>query len=213
MKQKKSYLSKLLLLATITLFFSCGSKKQASHYSVQDEIGEKLAEYEAAGWKMHGSSRTLRGVLSSVIDRLNANPDLIEVTGTANNFDVISNGKETAAANASNRYAATATRLVKGAIDSDVQLSQALGTERDNLYAAYSSTVERLIRGDLKEAYALERDRQDGKKDCEIHYLIDETKAQTRREAAMKKALESIDLDQKYADKIREHVNKRPDIE
>ena len=213
MKQKKFYSTQLLLLAAIALFFSCGSKKQASHYSVQDEISEKLAEYKTAGWQIQGSSRTLRGVLSSVIDRLNENPDLVEVTGTANNFAVVSIGKEAAAANASNRYAATATRLVKGAIDSDAQLSQALGTERDNLYAAYSSTVERLIRGDLKEAYTLVRNRQDGKVDCEIHYLIDEVKAQASREAAMKKALDNVDLDQKYADKIREHVNKRPDIE
>ncbi len=213
MKQKKSKLSQLILFASIALLFSCGSKKQASHYSVQDEISEKLAEYKAGGWQMQGSSRTLRGVLSSVIERLNENPDLVEVTGTANNFAVISNGKEAAAANASNRYAATATRLVKGTIDSDAQLSQTLGTERDNLYAAYSSTVERLIRGDLKEAYTLVRNRQNGKMDCEIHYLIDEVKAQTSREAAIKKALDNVDIDQKYADKIREHVNKRPDIE
>ena len=208
MKQKKSKLSQLILFASIALLFSCGSKKQASHYSVQDEISEKLAEYKAGGWQMQGSSRTLRGVLSSVIERLNENPDLVEVTGTANNFAVISNGKEAAAANASNRYAATATRLVKGTIDSDAQLSQTLGTERDNLYAAYSSTVERLIRGDLKEAYTLVRNRQNGKMDCEIHYLIDEVKAQTSREAAIKKALDNVDIDQKYADKIREHVNK-----
>ena len=213
MKQKKSKLSQLILFASIALLFSCGSKKQASHYSVQDEISEKLAEYKAGGWQMQGSSRTLRGVLSSVIERLNENPDLVEVTGTANNFAVISNGKEAAAANASNRYAATATRLVKGTIDSDAQLSQTLGTERDNLYAAYTSTVERLIRGDLKEAYTLVRNRQNGKMDCEIHYLIDEVKAQTSREAAIKKALDNVDIDQKYADKIREHVNKRPDIE
>ena len=213
MKQIKSKLSQLILFASIALLFSCGSKKQASHYSVQDEISEKLAEYKAGGWQMQGSSRTLRGVLSSVIERLNENPDLVEVTGTANNFAVISNGKEAAAANASNRYAATATRLVKGTIDSDAQLSQTLGTERDNLYAAYSSTVERLIRGDLKEAYTLVRNRQNGKMDCEIHYLIDEVKAQTSREAAIKKALDNVDIDQKYADKIREHVNKRPDIE
>ena len=213
MKQKKSKLSQLILFASIALLFSCGSKKQASHYSVQDEISEKLAEYKAGGWQMQGSSRTLRGVLSSVIERLNENPDLVEVTGTANNFAVISNGKEAAAANASNRYAATATRLVKGTIDSDAQLSQTLGTERDNLYAAYSSTVERLIRGDLKEAYTLVRNRQNGKMDCEIHYMIDEVKAQTSREAAIKKALDNVDIDQKYADKIREHVNKRPDIE
>lgn len=114
MKQKKFYSTQLLLLAAIALFFSCGSKKQASHYSVQDEISEKLAEYKTAGWQIQGSSRTLRGVLSSVIDRLNENPDLVEVTGTANNFAVVSIGKEAAAANASNRYAATATRLVKG---------------------------------------------------------------------------------------------------
>ena len=189
MKQKKSKLSQLILFASIALLFSCGSKKQASHYSVQDEISEKLAEYKAGGWQMQGSSRTLRGVLSSVIERLNENPDLVEVTGTANNFAVISNGKEAAAANASNRYAATATRLVKGTIDSDAQLSQTLGT------------------------YTLVRNRQNGKMDCEIHYLIDEVKAQTSREAAIKKALDNVDIDQKYADKIREHVNKRPDIE
>ena len=80
MKQKKFYSTQLLLLAAIALFFSCGSKKQASHYSVQDEISEKLAEYKTAGWQIQGSSRTLRGVLSSVIDRLNENPDLVEVT-------------------------------------------------------------------------------------------------------------------------------------
>ena len=90
MKQKKFYSTQLLLLAAIALFFSCGSKKQASHYSVQDEISEKLAEYKTAGWQIQGSSRTLRGVLSSVIDRLNENPDLVEVTGTANNFAVVS---------------------------------------------------------------------------------------------------------------------------
>ena len=96
MKQKKFYSTQLLLLAAIALFFSCGSKKQASHYSVQDEISEKLAEYKTAGWQIQGSSRTLRGVLSSVIDRLNENPDLVEVTGTANNFAVVSIGKEAA---------------------------------------------------------------------------------------------------------------------
>ena len=213
MKLQNLFFSKLFLLISITLFFSCGSKKQTAQYSVQDEINEKISEYKNAGWQIHGSSRTLRGVLNSVINRLNENPDLIEITGTANNFIVVSNGKEAAASNASNRYAATATRLIEGSIENDVQLSQSLGTERDNLYAAYSSKVERLIRGELKEAYALIRSRQDGKMDCEIHYLIDEVKAQTIRETAMKNALEDVKLDQKYADKIREHIKKRPEIE
>lgn len=212
MRQKRNFLIRFLFVGSLTLLLSCGSKKEAT-YSVQDEISEKLAEYKSGGWQMQGSSRTLRGVLSSVIDRLNQNPDLTEVTGTANNFTVISSGKEAASTNASNRYAAAATRLVKGAIENDAQLSQALGVERDNLYAAYSTSIERLIRGDLKEAYTLIRTRQDGKLDCEIHYLIDESQAQNRREAAMRETLKEVDLDQEYANKIYDHINKRPSVE
>ena len=212
MRQKRNILIKSLFLGSFALLLSCGSKKEVTYNEV-DEVSEKLAEFKSAGWQIQGSSRTLRGVLTSVIDRLNQNPDLIEVTGTANNFTVISIGKGAASTYASNRYAAAATRLVKGAIENDAQLSQSLGTERDNLYAAYSTAIERLIRGDLKEAYTLIRTRQDGKLDCEIHYLIDESQAQNRREAAMRETLNKVDLDKEYANKIYDHVNKRPSVE
>lgn len=208
-------LMKLSLLGFVALVcFSCGSKKQtAPVYSPQNEMEEKLAEYKTAGWQIQGSSRTMRGLLTMVIDKMNENPELIEITGTANNFTVVSNGKEAAASNASNRYAASATRLVKGRIENDSKLVQALGEERDKLYAAYSSSVERLIRGELKEAYTLMRTRPDGKFDCEIHYLIDEAKAKAARDAAIAEAQKEIAADQKFGNDIKSYVEQKPEIE
>lgn len=199
----------VLLLCT-----SCGSKKNAvARYSPQDEIEEKLAEYKSNGWQIQGTSRTMRAMITMMIDKLSENPNLVEITGTANNFSVMSNGKEAASANASNRYAASATRLVQGSIESDSKLVQALGEERDKLYAAYSSSVEKLIRGELKEAYTLIRTRPDGKFDCEIHYLMDEATARSAREEALKAAEKEIESDQEFGNKIKDYVTQKPEIQ
>lgn len=200
-------------LFIILLLTSCGSNKNAtSNKGIQGEIEEKLAEYKSNGWQVQGTSRTMRALVSMAIGKLDEDPELIEITGTANNFAVISNGKEAAASNASNRYAASATRLVQGRIANDSKLVQALGEERDKLYAAYSSSVERLIRGELKEAYTLIRTRPDGKFDCEIHYLVDEAKAKATREEAMREAQKEIRSDQEFGNQIHDYVKLKPEI-
>lgn len=198
----------------ILLLISCGgNKKTAANKGIQGEIEEKLAEYKSNGWQVQGTSRTMRALVSTAIGKLDEDPELIEITGTANNFAVISNGKEAAASNASNRYAASATRLVQGRIANDSKLVQALGEERDKLYAAYSSSVERLIRGELKEAYTLIRTRPDGKFDCEIHYLIDETKAKATREEAIREAQKEVLSDQTFGNQIHDYVKIKPEIQ
>lgn len=68
MRQKRNILIKSLFLGSFALLLSCGSKKEVTYNEV-DEVSEKLAEFKSAGWQIQGSSRTLRGVLTSVIDR------------------------------------------------------------------------------------------------------------------------------------------------
>lgn len=196
----------------LVLCISCGSSKKGGKvYGVQDEIEEKISQNKTQGWQIQGTSRTMRGVLTSVIENLRDDPKLVEVTGTANNFSVISTGKQAAAADASNQYARAAAQHVEGRISNDASLVQALGEERDKFYAAYSTHVARLIRGELKEAYTLTRTRQDGKLDCEIHYLVGEPEAAVVREKALEQAKKEIASDMEFGRKIDKYVKEKPE--
>lgn len=211
MKGKRFVMLAFIACTSILFCQSCGTgKKTTKGYTTQNEIDEKLKEYNVAGWQIQGSSRTMRVLISSTIQQLTDNPELIEITGTANNFMVISNGKEAAAANAANRYAAGATKLIRGRMENDNSLIQSLGEERDKLYAAYSGAIERLIVGELKEIYTLIRPRNDGKFDCEIHYLIDENKAKMAREEAIRLAGKDIKTDHDFGNSINKYIIQPP---
>lgn len=203
---------KLLILTSICVFTfnACGGTKTAQENGMQYEIEQKLEEYKKAGWEVQGSSRTMRGLVGSMIESLRNDPQLIEITGTANNFSVISNGKQAASADAANQYAKSAAQLVEGLINNDVSLNQSLGEERDKFYAAYSTEVARLIRGELREVYTLIRKRADGKSDCEIHYLIGEPEASVVRQRAIEQAGKEIEADQDFGRKTRDYVRQKP---
>ena len=70
-----------------------------------------------------------------------------------------------------------------------------------------------MILGELKEAYTLIRTLPNGKKECEIHYLVDETKAVSTRERAMEEAQKKLKDARKYGDQIMDFVREKPVLE
>ncbi|WP_455624902.1 hypothetical protein [Parabacteroides sp.] len=204
----------MIVCLSIFILTSCGGKKETlNQLSVQKEVKAKLSENKKNGWQVQGSSRTMEGLLNDVISQLRENHNLQEISGSAMNFTVTSTGKMAARSEACNIYAESATSLVEGRIDNDADLKQALAQERDLIIGAYHRTLARLILGELKEAYTLIRTLPNGKKECEIHYLVDETKAVSTRERAMEEAQKKLKDARKYGDQIMDFVREKPVLE
>lgn len=197
------------------LFFvvSCGAGKNNASRSVgfEKEVKQKIKEYTAGGWKIHGTARTLDGKLTEYYGQLEANPDLVEIIGTVNNVKSINTARLAALNSACNHYATRAANHVKGRMLSDVQLNQSIGEERDMFYAAYADYVEKTAVNMLKESFSMIRQNNSGSNDYETYFLADEKEARKVRQQALKNALEEAVPGMEYSREIENFVNEKPE--
>lgn len=176
------------------------------------EIKQKQKDYKKAGYTIMGS-RTLEVALLNHYAKLNKlGDDGMEFDGISSRTKSKNIGEQMAINNATLKYAQRAGSTVKGRVVSD---GFASGTdaegEFDKFYQAYERLVEQKVKNALQPSYSICKTNPDGTYEIQAFFIVDESIAKVQRQAALEAALKDTQLAQKYADKVREFVNEKPE--
>lgn len=122
----------------------------------------------------------------------------------------MNNGRQMCLTNAMSEYASKAASQIKGRSVTDAYGNE-VDTENDpefaRFYAAYERLTQKEIKGELQESFTLVRKNADGSSDFRMFFLVDENKALSRRQKAMKDAIEESNFAQNYAKQVSEFIN------
>ena len=176
--------------------------------ALKKEYKQKMKDFKKEGWRLYGSTRSLEVALLnhySKLEELGENG--YEIMGEASKFKSMNVGKQMAVNNACNQYARQAGSHVKGRIVSD-QAGNAddVPGEFDHFYAAYTTLVEKEIKGELQESFSVVKDFKDGTHAMQTFFIVNEDAATKARIRAMENALKESQAAQKYAKKVSEFV-------
>lgn len=201
----------VLFIMAICLMAPCGevaAQSKALQKSQKKEYKAKMKEYSKENWKLFGSSHSLDVALLKHYDKLNTlGEDGHEIVGIASKFKSKNLGKQMAINNACITYAQEAGSYVKGRIVSDMSGDGiAADKEFDNFYAAYERLVEKEIKGEMQESYAVIRDLGDGTFEMQVFYIVSETAASKARIRALENAAKESAAAQVYAKQVADFV-------
>ncbi|MBO7120132.1 MAG: hypothetical protein J6W03_07435 [Bacteroidaceae bacterium] len=205
---------KKIIIALISMMIlipvAGNAQNKALNKKLKKEYKDKKKELEKQGWKLFGSSRTLDVALLLHYDKLNVlGKNGTEVNGYASISDPKHKNllKQNAIANACNTYARNTGSHVKGRTVNDMGLTDSEKSEFEHFYAAYEAIVEKEIKGELKESFALIKEDV-GKKqiDMQVFYVVDEEAASRARIRAFENAMKESEVAQKYAEKVSEFI-------
>lgn len=196
-------------LLGVSILTSCGSSQKAVVYTRETEMNEKLQELTQAGWQLHGSARTLRGKLAEHYARIDANPDLYEVTGTSTGCRSITVCRASAFNAACVEMATKMGQDLTGKTMRDMGVDEGaeLSTEYNRFQEACISKFQAVIKEDLEESIALIRKDPNGLNSYEIFCLVDRQSARKKRTQAIKNALEESNLQKDYARSVEKFIN------
>lgn len=209
MMNMKTFLTLFFAWLGISILVSCGSSKKTVAYTRDTEMNEKLQELTQAGWQLHGSTRTLRGKLAEHYAKIDANPDLYEVTGTSTGCRSITVCRASAFNAACVEMATKMGQDLKGKTMRDMGVDEGaeMPVEYNRFQEACISKFQGAIKGDLEESIALIRKGADGLNSYEILFLVDKQSVRRQRTQAIKDALETSQLQQQYAKSVEDFIN------
>ena len=175
---------------------------------LKKEYKNKQKELKKQNWEIYGSSRTLDVALLSHYDKLaKAGDNAFEVVGIAANFKSKNIGHQIAVNNACNTYARQAGSYVKGRVVSDMGVnSDSIDNEFDHFYAAYQSTVEKEIKGEMQESFSIIRPTDNGGYEMQSFFIVNESAASNARIRAYEMAAKESAAAQKYAKKVGDFI-------
>lgn len=208
MKNKHSLPYLALTIIAIALFASCGSSK-TTNYTRADELNERLQELSQAGWAIHSSSRTLRGKLSEHYAKMDANPDLYEVTGISTGCRSVTVCRAAAFNSACVEMAVKMGQDLRGKTMRDMGVDEGaeMPTEFNRFQEACISKFQGAVKGELDESFAIIRQGANGLNNYEIFYLVDKQSVRKRRTQAIKDAMEESNLHKDYARSVEKFIN------
>ncbi len=198
----------MLLMAICLMIPSVNAQNKALEKALKKEYKAKIKEYKKEGWKLFGSSRSLDVALLGHYDKLTTlGEDGREVVGTATKFKSKNVGMQMSINNACVTYSQQAGSHMKGRVMSDMSGD---GTEADKefdkFYAAYERLVEKEIKGEMQQSYAIIRDNGDGTFEMQVFFIINEKAASLARIRALEYAAQESEAAQKYAKKVADFV-------
>ena len=205
---KKIFVFMMAMLLAAPVVYAQNNK--ALEKARAKEYKTKMKEYKKEGWKIFGSSRSIDVSLLTHYDKLNKLGEKgYELVGICAKYKSDNVGYQVAANNAATMYARTAGSTLKGRLVSDLVADGVdTSSEFDHFYAAYESLVEKEIKGELRQSYAIYKDLGNGEKTMQVFYIVDEEAATNARIRAYNNALRESEAAQKMADKISEFVKK-----
>lgn len=120
------------------------------------------------------------------------------------------NGRQMCLTYAMSEYASKEVSQLKGRIVTD-SYGNEVDTENDpefaRFYAAYERLTQKEIRGELKESFTVCKQLADDSYEFVMYLTIDESKANNRREKAIRDAISETKLAQDYAKQVSGFVN------
>lgn len=206
MKKLLFILTAMILMATTSL-----EAKTQSEKAQEKEFKTKLKEFKKAGYSAFGTSRTLEVLLSKHYEKLNSmGDDGVEISGIAAEVKSKNVGQQMAINNACLNYARMAGSTVRGRVAVDIagNGSDALA-EFDNFFAAYESSIEKEIRGEMQHSFSIIKDNGNSTFEIQSFFIVNENSAQRARERAFEEAQAQSDAARKHAEKISDFVRGR----
>jgi hypothetical protein len=203
-----AFLSVVLLSAMPQSASAQVSKKMEKTLQKQrdKEYKVKIKEYQKAGWKLAGGSRTIEVALLEHYEKT-ADKKNKEFTGDVSQCKSINICRQAALNNAQNRYASLASANVKGRIESLLRAdANQVDTEIDKMIAAYEKAVQADISGALAESYSIVKENGDGTKAFQTIFIVNEEEAASARMRAMEKSLRETKITVKEAEEISKFV-------
>lgn len=197
-------------MALILAVPAVNAQNKALEKAQKKEYQTKMKEYKKEKWKIFGTSRSLDVALLLHYDKLNQlGENAYEIVGICAKYKSDNVGHQAAINNACNTYARQAGSAVKGRVVSDMASNgDDTSSEFDHFYAAYETLVEKEIKGEMKESYAIYKELGNGEKTMQVYFIIDEDAATRARIRAYENALKESEAAQKYAEKVSDFVRK-----
>lgn len=205
----------IFLLAMVLAAPSVNAQNKYLQKAIKKEYNAKKKEYKKEGWKLFASSRSLDVALLKHYDKLEALGDNgYEIVGICAKYKSDNVGHQAAINNACNTYARNAGSHVKGRVVSDMASNgDDTSAEFDHFYAAYETLVEKEIRGEMQESYAIYKDLGNGEKTMQVFFIINEDAATKARIRAYENAMKESEVAQKYASKVSEFIKEGFEVE
>lgn len=199
------------LLALLLMAPAAIEAKTKLEKAQDKELKEKLKGYKKSGYDIFGSSRTLEVALAKHYDKLNTlGDDAVEFSGIATKVKSKNVGQQMAINNACLNYARMAGSTVRGRVAVDIAGN---GTdamaEFDHFFAAYESSIEKEIRGEMQQSYSIIHDNGDGTYEIQSFFIVNENSAAKARERAFESAQKESAAAQAHAEKISDFVRGR----
>ncbi len=205
----------LFLFALCLVMPTVAQNNKQLQKQLKKEYKTKMKEFKKGNWQLFGSSRSLDVMLLQHYEKLGSSSDdydAYEVVGVASNFTSKNVGHQTAINNACNSYARQAGSVVKGRIVSDMAGNgDDASAEFDHFYAAYETSVQKEIKGEMTESFSIIR--QIGKTpkgqplfEMQTFFIVSESAATRARIRAFENAKRESEAAQQYAEKVSEFV-------
>lgn len=199
----------IMFFMALTLMMPCvNAQNKILQKAIKKEYKTKMKQYKKEGWRLFGSSRSLDIALLKHYDKLETlGENAYEIVGICAKYKSDNVGHQAAINNACNTYARNAGSHVKGRVVSDMASNgDDTSAEFDHFYAAYETLVEKEIRGEMQESYAIYRDLGNGEKTMQVYFIINEDAATKARIRAYENAMKESEAAQKYATKVSEFI-------
>ncbi len=120
------------------------------------------------------------------------------------------NGRQMCLTAAMSEYASKAVSQIKGRSVTD-SYGNEVDTENDpefaRFYAAYERLTQKEIKGELQESFTIVKKNPDGSYDFRMYFVVDEEKALSRRQKALKDAAAETKLAQDYAKQVSDFIS------
>lgn len=157
----------------------------------EKEFKTKMKQLKKEKWQLFGSSRTLEVLLLKHYEKLEATESgAYEVVGVCSRYKLDHLGHSAAVANAYNQYAQNASNHVKGRLLSEMKNNGADTSKDVDAFAAiYEAEVEKEIRNDLQESFAIYRELGKGEKTMQVFFVVNADAATASRLRAMENAI------------------------
>lgn len=195
---------KTLLFGLICLFSLCAISVQAQTKEEKKDLKKELKALEKQGWKS-----TRSGGLSTAMKRhsqkLNSDPNLEELSGTATNVKTLKIGETKAREDAISQYVDYCGGMVKARIVSNV--NDVNEADADNIVAGYERKLAQAFQKELIPSYYRYQE-ENGRYNVIGYFIINLNTAQKNSENALKEALEESGLAIDYANSISDFINK-----
>ncbi len=197
----------MILMAFVMMAPVYADTAKQLNKELEKEYKKKLKQYKKEKWNVVGS-RTMEVSLLKHYELLNNDQeDAREIVGMSRT-KTKNNGYQAASNNAMISYASQAGSALKGRAMTDIFADGAnTDAEFDHFFAAYERLVEKEIRGEMQESFALVKTLPDGTYEFEVFYVVSESKAAKARQRALEGALKDSEAAQKYAEKLAGFVN------